>query len=737
VAPLLDWSAIPDRDPSLEAIQLLEGHEYLYQIDLTDAPTAVIDTDRPEVFYPDSQRGDRGRLRPGLYTGTLNVAIRADGQTIGTLAFEVRSRKLDYLSQYRWMLRDIAEQLSELVMQRFAPAEQRFSPDHARDAATLYQRFAFLRTFVTGEVFEAAMGQVLARPHRAWIAEEQARRPGQGFPAGSALARQLVTPGPRVPWRQPRGWLASPSLPAYLHALRTEETLDTPENRFVKFVLTRWRDLAAQLGDVLERERPSPAVQRGRREVTALVDQLDCVIAEDLFQEVGALTHFPAGSQVLQKREGYRDLFRAYVQSEAAALLAWQGGEDVYGAGQRDVATLYEFWAFLQLANVVSQLCEQPFDFGSLIELRSDGLGLRLQRGRAAHLTGVATRLGRRLKLELWFNRSFHAGADNADSWSRPMRPDCSLLMRPADENAVPFERVWLHFDAKYRVEGLLDLFGPDRIRPEDEDVDLLDAEQAEEARGTATRADLLKMHAYRDAIRRSAGSYVLYPGTEPRRFPVYHEILPGIGAFAMRPTGTGPAAGADTIERFLNDVLDHVASQLTQHERWRYWTTEIYRPDQEIHEKVAAAPYLTRPPADTLILLGYVKSGDHLAWIHRTGRYNVRAGGRRGKVELTSRELAVDLILLYGPDLEHPELWRVAGEPEILTRAQMLEMSYPDPTVDLYFCLPLEAVDPDEGPPLPSRDAIVRLRARLKTGVDRGEPLATTWLDVARSIDT
>src|SRR5262249_42442512 len=155
------------------------------------------------------------------------------------------------------------------------------------------------------------------------------------------------------------------------------------------------------------------------------------------FREVGTLTHFPAGSQVLQKREGFRDLFRAYVQSEAAASLSWQGGEDVYGVGQRDVATLYEFCAFLQLANVVSELCEEQLDFCSLIELRPDGVGFKLPRGRAAFLVGGATRLGRRLRLELWFNRLFTTGTDNAGSWSRPMRPDCSLLIRPADEYVV------------------------------------------------------------------------------------------------------------------------------------------------------------------------------------------------------------------------------------------------------------------------------------------------------------
>ena len=53
-------------------------------------------------------------------------------------------------------------------------------------------------------------------------------------------------------------------------------------------------------------------------------------------------------------------------------------------------------------------------------------------------------------------------------------------------------------------------------------------------------------MHAYRDAIRRTAGAYVLYPGNDgdDKRFEEFdhrgfHEVLPGLGAFAIRPKPT------------------------------------------------------------------------------------------------------------------------------------------------------------------------------------------------------
>jgi predicted component of viral defense system (DUF524 family) len=734
IQPILDLREDSQHDPSVEQVQLLEGHEYLYEINLLE-PLGSVETDRPEIFQPDAASGERGRLRTGLYTGMLPVTVRTRGLEVGTLALEVRSRKLDYLSQYRWMLRDIAEQMAELVMERFAPTEQRFAVEEAGDAATLYQRFAFLRSLVAGESFEAAIRQVLARPHRAWMTQDQVRRPGQSLPASSTVARQLVAPGRRVAWRQSPDWWGAQSLPAQLRTTRTEETLDTSENRFIKFVLTRWREVIAQISDTLARESSSPAIRRGQREVQSMLDQLDTLLAEDLFRQVGPLTHLPAGSQVLHKREGYRDLFRSYVQFEAAALLSWQGGEDVYGAGQRDVATLYEFWVFLQLAQLLATLCGGHFNLRSIIEPRRDGLGLRLRHGQAAVLSGTATRLGRQLRIDLWFNRSFGMSKPYAPSWTRPMRPDCSVLIRPDVDSVAPFGEVWLHFDAKYRVEQLRDIFGGARPTTDDAELQQLDAEQAAESQGGTRRADLIKMHAYRDAIRRSAGSYVIYPGTDRETYALYHEILPGLGAFALRPSDAGVVEGAGALQQFMSDVLDHIASQVTQHERWRFWTNEIYSEPRSIRETLDAAPFLIRPPADTVTLLGYVKSHDHLRWIRENRRYNLRADGRRGSVGLTSGELGAELVILYGPAVEAVEVWRVGSEPELAARSKMLATGYPDPSAELYFCLSLQEIQLNDWPVNMTRQDIEALRTSIKPGAAVGEPVTTTWLEVVQSV--
>ena len=87
----------------------------------------------------------------------------------------------------------------------------------------------------------------------------------------------------------------------------------------------------------------------------------------------------------------------------------------------------------------------------------------------------------------------------------------------------------------------------------------------------------LLKMHAYRDAIRRTAGAYVLFPGNDSvSPYREFQEVLPGLGAFVLRPASSPSESGRTAIEKFLSDVVDHVADRATQHERDRFWRATV-----------------------------------------------------------------------------------------------------------------------------------------------------------------
>jgi hypothetical protein len=723
-APLIDLRPNPPED-ELEPVQLLEDHEYRFVVRPSRPVSTPLLSDRPEIVVADRIEGLAGRLRPGSHTGRLSLRFEDPQDLLGETAVEVRSRKLGYLADYRWMLRDIAEAMCEVIMERFAPTQQRFEPDHARNAATLYQRFAFLQSLILGGPFDAAIGQVLARPHRLWESRAERRSPARGIRASSKVAGQVAQVGPRVPWH---GHPVLTSLPAELEVEKHEETLDTPPNRFVRFALERWREVILAMTAALERERTVAPVERGLTEAGVLLARIDAVLAEPLFREVGELTFFPAGSQVLQRREGYREVFRAYADFEVASALAWEGGDDIYGAGQRDVAALYEYWAFFELAKIVSAACDRPLDLPSLVHATPDGLMVDLRRGRRRILHGTVERYGRSMAVELCFNRSFPKRSWEEGSWTRAMRPDYSLRIRPAitDSLAGP-DDVWLHFDAKYRVDTVDEAF--------ETGDSTNDSEPTVGPEGEAKASDLLKMHAYKDAIRRSVGAYVLYPGTEPHSFKEYHELLPGLGAFALRPgPGGGGAEGSAPLAGFIQDVIDHTASQATQRERSRYWTRQSFGTKTRMEDAVEAAPFLHRPPVDTLVLLGFVRSADQLRWIHENALYNMRADRRRGSVGLGSRELAADLVVLYSSDPDFLEIWRSVEQPRLLTQGEIRDLGYPNPRSEVYYCLQLERVDAGDWESAEFRSTVIATRQRQFPTAVQGAPVATTWFELVRS---
>lgn len=68
-------------------------------------------------------------------------------------------------------------------------------------------------------------------------------------------------------------------------------------------------------------------------------------------------------------------------------------------------------------------------------------------------------------------------------------------------------------------------------------------------------------MHAYKDAIRRSGGAYILYPGATNETFRGFHEIIPGLGAFSMNPSPDN--ADIKELSKFIDQVIDHLLDSI------------------------------------------------------------------------------------------------------------------------------------------------------------------------------
>lgn len=688
-----------------EPIQIREGCRYEYELE-TDGDArlrlSLANDYTDEILVPSRIPGRThcGQIVPGLRTGRLGLTVRNEaGDLAGTAAIEIFSKKVGYRDDYRSMMEEITEQCVSLLMELRSPTALRFAPDPGKSAETIHQRFAFLRSLIGSRHFRNSLLRITTHPHCCWEPEETVCDIRRGFRPDARSLRQLARGSRRVPLPEGHSLRETvPSLPERITVYRNVQTDDTPENRFVKFALMSFSGFLNRMRLRLE-EIGNGADARLRAEINSLESDLESALCAEIFRGVSEPDMLPLGSPVLQRKEGYREVLQAWLKFDMAARLVWQGGDDVYGAGQRDIATLYEYWVFFKLLDIVSgifKLDRSPVK--TLIRKTEDGFGLRLKSGRYLPIKGCYESGPRPLKVKFSYNRTFSFKKQHVSrgSWTRNMRPDYTLSLWPAEftEKEAEAQELMVHvqFDAKYRIDFVEEMFGG-----EDDG-----GNGQGDVRGRYKRDDLLKMHAYRDAIRRTQGAYVLYPGEESAQWSGYHEILPGLGAFPIRP-----GRGDDALEKFIREIVAHVCDRATARERQSYHLYRVqetpapYHAKRNIPERASESSRRHVPPAETFVLVGWCKNEDHLKWILREKLYNCRMESGRGSLELSPEMAAAKYLLLhFEKGKTVPGLLRITAKgPRVFSREALIRKGYPGtPSQEFYLVYKVEAAPEFEG---------------------------------------
>lgn len=709
--PLVRWPEAEAQARCEEPVQLRERCRYVYRLDPLDGTTDLALCEERGVTRSPAATGgrDEGFIEPGDQCGVLPfVVLRGIDSPVARAAVEVRSVKMGYREHYRGMLDHIATQCAGLLFDSRAPTRLRLSAVWRMNRAALEQQLEFLRHTLESARFRGAVDEVLRNPHRRLDDEREEHSISRQFKAGKDFSRQIARAGDRVavphahPLRitQPR----LTSLPARVAVTTRTDFLDTPENRFVKMVLVEFRDFLAEVGALLGRDPRETAKSENTRllrEVTRLRGMLDGLLGRGFLPDISRPELLPLGSPVLQRKAGYRELLHLWLQFHVGAQLAWDGGQDVWQGGARNVATLYEYWLFFQLEALFRAkfACEAPLH--SVLVENDGGLPrLKLQRGLELRtpIGGVWSHTaGRRLAAEFHFNRKFTRRRDRnhsrPGSWTRGVQPDYTISIWPADFTPEEAEEkevmVHIHFDAKYRVDFAKAVFGDDS----DEEV-IHDRADSQRAPTAAKYSDLLKMHAYRDAIRRSGGAYVLYPGNAGdgkryEEFEGFHEVLPGLGAFAIRPRLDGTAEGMDDLRQFLDDVIEHLANRTTARERVSYHVADSYTLREEpvpygsliLGERdVLGGDYRALPPAEHHVVVAWYETPEQLAWTLREGIANVRLGDRPGSWHVPPEiSSARHLLLRTHRGVVAPGLFRLrAPGYRVFTAGDLRRSGYP-----------------------------------------------------------
>ena len=480
---------------NLSEIMLLEETEY--QVLMEGVHDAEFIPSSGKLFRRmrfDLEGKTAGILNFRSYAGKSFLGIRT-GHGTEEIPVEVRSKKIDYHEQYPAMLADLSEEITSIILESDSSTFQFFSPMD-RKKKTLYEDFLLLEhIFQPGNLPAAA--EYINHNFYSGLEREVEVVPAALASAVDVDELPMVISDPAS--------IDAGGTPLSLPQVHLRETPDTPENRFYKYFLENLEDL------ILELLETAPEGYL-KDSLTGFRDEVNVLLSAGWLRGVGALMSLPLNSQVLQKREGYRDILRYFFMLDLALRFTWEELEESIRGFERRLSELYEYWCYFRILRILEDITGQRVDPGDIF-IR-DGWKVRLKTGNSI----LRFRMDD-TEIALSYNGRF-TGNTRCRSYSLPFKPDYSILV------AVDECTFFIHLDAKYRST----------VRPDDlyESIDMRDSEEELERR--FRDGDVYKMHSYKDAILRSVGAYILYPGDKEIIFQEDNSEVPSVGAFPLNP---------------------------------------------------------------------------------------------------------------------------------------------------------------------------------------------------------
>jgi predicted component of viral defense system (DUF524 family) len=308
---------------------------------------------------------------------------------------------------------------------------------------------------------------------------------------------------------------------------RKHHTVDTNENRLMKHLLQSVQRRLHVLAKALEGKGGGYLNPDIETSLEKMERGLTLFLSDPFWSDVGAMRFIPAGSQVLQRRDGYRQLYRLYSLLQLATHCYFNNDDFQNLLETKDTPTLFEYWSFFVVKEVLDKIYKKILSCRTVVS--TDPLEQKIIQGICIEYEGG---------ISLWFNRKspgshgfmsseYPEKIVTNESYSHNLRPDIVILR---DDNM-------LIFDAKFKGKGQRDSF-----YGEGEDGTI----------STWKDEDIDKMHTYREAIRNVSGAYILYPGEEARVYPAHNAAgcYQGVGALPLKPDDS-----ARPTRRHLEDI--------------------------------------------------------------------------------------------------------------------------------------------------------------------------------------
>lgn len=465
-----------------------------------------------------------GTLNFRSYVGKSFLDVRKEGMNSIKIPIEVRSKKIDYFSQYSAMIADLSQHSLSLIFEVNSPLYQEFELDY-KQKETYYEDFMFLEYLFRQENLPSIFEYLSKNLH------SQLKNRTETVPISFAsnvnqhtLKNIISKPNKLVKVdstleiaEKLKGYL-----PYEIEQTKHEDVIDIPENRFFKYFLELIRDLVEKLYE-------SSKEGYIQDKLLYFKDEIGYYLSSKFFNHISSMEYVPFNSQILQKKEGYREIFQYFLMLEFSFRLSWNEINNQFKGFEKKLSELYEYWCYFKLLKVLNDLSVRKISFEDVFRINNDNWSISIKKGVNSRKRFVLILYGYEIEIELFYNLRFSDGSKYR-SYSLAFKPDYTLLV------TINGITSYIHFDAKYRSElEIVDFY--DKIVSDsqlNEEIDKRDSLEEKEA--VFKDGDIYKMHTYKDSILMTEGSYVLYPGNKTKQFFESDTVIPSVGAFSLTP---------------------------------------------------------------------------------------------------------------------------------------------------------------------------------------------------------
>ena len=356
-------------------------------------------------------------------------------------------------------------------------------------------------------------------------------------------------------------------------------SVDTPENRFIKMVVTSCKKRLGKFeAKIRQHNNKAPDNQRLSEqflsELQSWQEPLKKILGQSFLKEVSPFSGRHRESLVLQQKTGYSTVYRVWQELKFYLDLF----DNQTSISMKSVAEIYEIWCFLTIKSILEKELGFEQTKSSKQDLEpNDFFEYQLKDGFAG---AFKFKRSDGMKAKLVHEPKFSDNTVDIRSYLVSQKPDIVLEVTiPLDSGEKSF--IWL-FDAKYRIKADNRY---DKDKTDDRDMVPDDA--------------INQMHRYRDALIRITkdsnssheqksrpvfGAFALYPGyfDQGKETNHYADAIKeiGIGAFPLLPCENN--TGSIWLKKFLTEQIGKPDSP--------YSTEQI---NEALHVKEAARiPY-------------------------------------------------------------------------------------------------------------------------------------------------